>query len=125
MVKFTLIGRDTTPKVIISFLLLAFSIVPVLAQTTHRSQAAIKAETRKSKRDAARVEADYKDSHLNTTHYTYKKGAVGRKKVRVTETPVGYISDKEINEIDRVELKKMSKKKLQPKQKKNKKLITI
>jgi len=125
MEKLTTISREIAPKVIICFVLLVFSIASALAQTTHRSKAAIKAETRKSKRDAARVEAEYKDSHLNTAHFTYKKGAAGRKKVQLTETPVDYISDKEINELNPEELKKMSKKRLQPKSKKNKKIITI
>ncbi len=106
MNKLTTFSREIAPKVIICFLLLVFTNSSAVAQITHRSKAAKKAETRKSKRDAARMEADYKDSHLNTAHYTYKKGASGRKKVQVAETPVDYISDKEINELDKVELKK-------------------
>jgi len=125
MVKFTIIGKKLAPKVFIYLLLTVLSYAPALAQITHRSQAAIKAETRKSKRDAARFEADYKESHLNMAHYTSKKGEAGRKRVRVAETPVDYISDNEINEIDREELRKMSKKKLQSKKKKNKKITII
>jgi len=125
MVKFTLIGIKLTPKVFIYLLLTVLSCAPALAQITHRSQAAIKAETRKSKRDAARFKADYKESHLNTAHYTYKKGEAGRKRVRLVETPVDYISDNEINEINREELRIMSKKKLHPKKKKNKKITII
>jgi len=115
--KFTLIGSKIDPKKIIFFFLTAFFCAPALAQITHRSPAAIKADTKKSKRDAAKFEADYKDSHLNTAHYTFKKGKAGRKAVPVADIPADYITDKEINEIDREELKKMSKKKLQPKQK--------
>ncbi|PIQ20847.1 MAG: hypothetical protein COW65_12665 [Cytophagales bacterium CG18_big_fil_WC_8_21_14_2_50_42_9] len=109
----------------LSVILTVFACPSAWAQITYKSRSAIKAETRKSKRDAAQVEADYKDSHLNTAHYTYKKGVAGRKKVQISETPVDYVSDKEINELDREELKKMSKKKLQPKQKKSKKITTI
>jgi len=122
---FTANTSKTGIGVIVCFFLTFFSFAPTLAQTTHRSRAAIKAETRKSKRDAAKFEADYKESHLNTAHYTFKKGKAGRKTVPVSDVPADYISDKEINELDREELKKMSKKKLQPKQKKNKKITTI
>jgi len=125
MVLFTTIGRKIAAGVMLSFIFTVFACPSAWAQITYKSRAAIKAETRKSKRDAAQVEADYKDSHLNTAHYTYKKGIVGRKKVQISKTPVDYVSDKEINELDREKLKKMSKKKLQPKQKKSKKITTI
>lgn len=119
-VNFTSVDKKLSLPVIICFLLLSFTAVTVFGQTTYRSPAAIKAETRKSKREAARTEADYKESHLNTAHFTFKKGKAGRKSVRVNNIPADFIFDKEINEIDREELSKLSKKKKLPKSKKNK-----
>lgn len=119
-VNFTFVVKKIKLPVISCFLLLSFTALTAYGQTTHRSPAAIKAETRKSKREAARTEADYKESHLNTAHYTLKKGKAGRKAVRVNNMPADFVFDKEINEIDREALSKLNKKKKLPKSKKSK-----
>lgn len=55
------------------------------AQIAFLGKSQLKAETRRNLREAARIEADYKESHLNTTYFTYKKGKAGRKRVDVVE----------------------------------------
>lgn len=68
------------------FMLITLSLnLPVVAQIAFTNKAQLKAETRRSRREAARVEADYKESHLNTGNFTYKKGKSGRKQVEVQE----------------------------------------
>lgn len=58
---------------------------PVLAQIAFTDKADIKAETKRSRQDAAQIESDYKESHLNTADFTYKKGQPGRKQVKAQE----------------------------------------
>ncbi len=55
------------------------------AQIAFLGKSQLKAETRRNLRAAARIETDYKESHLNTTYFTYKKGKAGRKRVDVQE----------------------------------------
>ncbi|QMU30201.1 hypothetical protein [Adhaeribacter radiodurans] len=66
------------------FFTLIFSL-QASAQIAITNDAQLKAETRKSRREAARIKADYKESHLNTSNFTYKKGKSGRKQVDVQE----------------------------------------
>lgn len=80
-------------------LLLLVVVMPAWAQTAYLSPAKIKAETRKSKKEAAVYEAEYKDTHLNIDHYSYKIGKAGRKHVIVDEGPADYQSDKEKNAL--------------------------
>ncbi len=55
------------------------------AQIAYLGNSQLKAETKRNKREAARIEADYKDTHLNTDYFTYKKGKASRKRVEVEE----------------------------------------
>lgn len=81
------------------FLFLAGTVVPASAQISYMSVADIKAETRKSKREAVRYEADYKESHLDLSAYNFKRGLAGRKTVIIADEPVDYDFDKEINAL--------------------------
>ncbi len=56
------------------------------AQIAFVGKSQLKAETKRNKREAARIESDYKETHLNTDHFTYKKGKSGRKRVEVEES---------------------------------------
>ena len=55
------------------------------AQIAYLGNSQLKAETKRNKREAARIESDYKETHLNTNYFTYKKGKASRKRVEVEE----------------------------------------
>jgi hypothetical protein len=61
------------------------------AQIAYLGNSQLKAETKRNKREAARIEADYKATHLNTDYFTYKKGKASRKRVEVEEGWEDYI----------------------------------
>jgi hypothetical protein len=85
----------------ITFLLCVFSFAARMgeAQIVSLSPAQIKAQTRKSQKEAARYQADHKETHLENQGFNLRKGEVGRKPVRVPEEPAEYVYDKEINAI--------------------------
>ncbi|QNF31727.1 hypothetical protein HUW51_02945 [Adhaeribacter swui] len=60
--------------------------IQVSAQIAFVGNSQLKAETKRSKREAARIDSDYKETHLNTNYFTYKKGKASRKRVEVEET---------------------------------------
>ena len=104
-----------------AFLILACTVVPTYAQIAYMSPADIKAETRKSKREAVRYESDYKESHLDISAYTFKRGLAGRKTVIIADEPITYDFDKEINALYPESQNADSKKKFLRKTKKSKK----
>lgn len=55
------------------------------AQIAYFGNSKLKAETKRNKREAARIESDYRETHLNTNYFTYKKGKASRKRVVVEE----------------------------------------
>ena len=61
------------------------------AQIAYLGNSQLKAETKRNKREAARIEADYKETHLNTTYFTYKKGKASRKRVEVEQSWEDYM----------------------------------
>ncbi|KAA5545707.1 hypothetical protein [Adhaeribacter rhizoryzae] len=93
-------------------LLLLVSIVPTFAQTTYTTPAKIKADTRKSKREAVAYKADHKETHLDVAPYNYKIGKAGRKPRMVDEEPTDYSNDKEKNALFESPKKINKKKKL-------------
>lgn len=103
----------------IIFITSTYAVLPASAQISYLSSADVKAETRKSKREAARYEADYKESHLNLADHSFKKGQSGRKSVMVQEIPADYNHDQEINIIYQEPKKTRAQKKLLRKTKKS------
>ena len=69
------------------FLLLFFllGVLPGYGQTSHTAIARHDQELKKSLKEAAKVDAAYKDTHLNTDAYTFRKGEAGRKRLRSNE----------------------------------------
>ncbi len=66
-----------------AFCLFEFGIASsVSAQIIFTDNAQLKAETRRNQREAALIEADYKESHLDIANVTYKKGKINRKRVK-------------------------------------------
>ena len=88
-----------------------FSVLPAYAQILYMSAADLKAETKKSKRQARQYPAEYKETHLNTANYNFKKGQAGRKVVSVEEFPADYTYDQDINAIYQAPQKAREKKK--------------
>jgi hypothetical protein len=86
-------------KIFILLVVFGFAGLPAMAQIMSLSRAEIKAQTRKSQKEAARYEADHKETHLETENFPHKKGRAGRKQVRVEEEPAEFVHDKEINAI--------------------------
>lgn len=67
----------------VALALLLFFLVgalPGYAQTTHDAVEKHDQEVRQSLKEAAKIESIYKDSHLNTEAYTFKKGEPGRRR---------------------------------------------
>lgn len=56
--------------------------LPGYGQISYQASAKHDQQLRKSLRDAEKVDSKYKDSHLNTDAYTFKKGEAGRKQVK-------------------------------------------
>jgi hypothetical protein len=93
-------------------LFLLVSVVPTFAQTTYTTPAKIKADTRKSKKEAVAYKAEHKETHLDVAHYNYKIGRAGRKPKMVDEEPTNYSNDKEKNALFESPKKINKKKKL-------------
>ncbi|TPE40294.1 hypothetical protein [Pontibacter mangrovi] len=59
--------------------------LPGYGQTSFEASAKHEQQLRKSLREAEKVDAKFKETHLNTDAYTFKKGASGRRRVRNNE----------------------------------------
>jgi hypothetical protein len=95
-------GKCSTPFFQkITFLCFVFSLAGHLgqAQIMSLSPAERKAQTRKNQKEAARYQAEHKETHLQSHPLTHKKGQAGRKQQPVLEEPAEYVYDKEINAI--------------------------
>lgn len=55
--------------------------LPGYAQVSHETSAKHEQELRQSLKEASQLKTTYKDTHLNTDAYTFKKGAAGRRRV--------------------------------------------
>ncbi|MFD1188075.1 hypothetical protein [Pontibacter rugosus] len=59
---------------------------PGYSQVNYQAEENHEQKLKQSLKDAAKVDAvTYKDTHLNTSAYTYKKGVAGRKRLRNEE----------------------------------------
>lgn len=63
------------------------STLPGYGQVSYEASAKHEQQLRKSLRDAEKVDNKYKDTHLNTDAYTFKKGEAGRKRVKEDKRP--------------------------------------
>ena len=66
-------------------LLLLIGAMPGYAQISFKAHEKHGQEMRKSLKEAEQVELAYKETHLNTSAYTFKKGAVARKRTKKDE----------------------------------------
>ena len=66
-------------------LLLLLGNIPGYGQISHKAQERHDREMRKALREAARADHTYKETHLNTNAYTYRKGTVARKRIKKDE----------------------------------------
>lgn len=67
------------------FSLLLFFLIGTVSsygQVNYESQAQHDQEVKLALKAASKIDAAYKESHLNTDVYTFKKGAAGRKRVQ-------------------------------------------
>jgi hypothetical protein len=95
-------GKRSTPQCLkISFLVIIFSFAgrSGFGQIMDLSPAELKAQTRKSQKEAARYEAEHKETHLAIHNFNFRKGETGRKQLQVLEEPADNAFDKEINTI--------------------------
>ncbi|RDC64683.1 hypothetical protein [Adhaeribacter pallidiroseus] len=73
-------------KIVFVFIVVIISLnLQASAQIAYVGNSQLKAENKRNKREAARIETDYKETHLNTNYFTYKKGKASRKRVEVEE----------------------------------------
>ena len=56
--------------------------LPGYGQISYQASAKHDQQLRKSLRDAEKVDSKYKDTHLNTDAYTFRKGEAGRKRLK-------------------------------------------
>lgn len=76
------------------FFLFLFGIgEPATAQIAFTNNAYLKAETRRNRRNAAQIETDYKETHLDKADFTHKKGKSGRKRVKAKDRRKNYYYD--------------------------------
>ena len=74
---------QTITKWTFSFgLLLLLGAVPAMAQIQNLSDDKHKKEQKRFLKEAEKTESTYKETHLNTDAYTFKKGEAARKKVK-------------------------------------------
>ena len=66
---------------------------PVTAQIAFTNNAYLKAETRRSRRDAAQIETDLKETHLVKADFTHKKGKSSRKRLKAKDRRKNYYYD--------------------------------
>ncbi|RDV11533.1 hypothetical protein DXT99_24320 [Pontibacter diazotrophicus] len=66
-------------------LLLLFGALPGYGQISHKAQEKHGREMRKSLKEAAKADIAYKESHLNTNAYTFRKGAAARRQIKQDE----------------------------------------
>ncbi|MFD3003747.1 hypothetical protein ACFS7Z_25550 [Pontibacter toksunensis] len=66
-------------------LLILLVAMPGYGQISFNAQEKHGREVRKSLRDAAKADIAYKETHLNTNAYTFKKGTAARKRIRKDE----------------------------------------
>jgi hypothetical protein len=61
--------------------LILLSAGAAMAQISYKAVEHHNQQKRQSLKEAKQAEVEYKDTHLNTSTYTFKKGAPGRKRV--------------------------------------------
>lgn len=95
-------GKSATLKCLkISFLIIVCSFVDRngFGQIVHLSPAELKAQTRKSQKEAARYQAEHMETDLSVHNLNLRKGETSRRQVRELEQPADYVFDNEINAI--------------------------
>ena len=70
--------------------LLVLSAASAVAQISYKAVDQHKQQKRRSLKEASQAEVEYKDTHLNTSAYTFKKGAPGRKRVATKDGRTKY-----------------------------------
>ncbi|WP_242922178.1 hypothetical protein [Pontibacter liquoris] len=93
--------------------LLAFSALPAFAQISPESKEQQRKEQKRFLKEAAKTESVYKDTHLNTDTYTFKKGEAGR--INAKNNRAAYLFDENGKPIKKKKL--FEKKRRQPKKK--------
>ncbi|MCJ8166083.1 hypothetical protein MKJ04_14645 [Pontibacter sp. E15-1] len=73
-----MIGKGVKPLLSLALLLLA--ALPGYGQISFDAREKHEQKMRKSLKEAEQVEYTYKETHLNTSAYTFKKGAAARKR---------------------------------------------
>ncbi|WP_162054466.1 hypothetical protein [Pontibacter pamirensis] len=66
-------------------LLLLFGALPGYAQISFKAHENHGREVRKSLKEAAKADLAYKETHLNTNTYTFRKGTAARKRAKKDE----------------------------------------
>lgn len=71
-----------TKPVLCCLMLLLLMVAPAIAQIQPQTAEAHKKEQKRFLKQAQKTESTYKDTHLNTEAYTFKRGEAARKKVK-------------------------------------------
>lgn len=79
-INFTPLSALNTAFVVVAFILITSE--QAAAQIVDTRNTHLKAETKRSRKEAAKIEADYKETHLNTIDLTYKKGEASHKRAK-------------------------------------------
>ena len=70
-----------TKWVLCFFIVLALGAVPVMAQIHTQTSEKQKKQQKRFLKEAEKTESAYKETHLNTEAYTFKRGEAARKRV--------------------------------------------
>ena len=74
-------------------LLLALVAAPAFAQISYATNGQQKKQQKQFLKEAEKTESVYKDTHLNTDVYTFKKGEAARKRIKAKNGRAGYTFD--------------------------------
>lgn len=85
--------RKVAKTALLSLTLLLFLALPGHAQISFTAHERHEREMRKSLKEAEKADPVYKETHLNTNAYTFRKGEAARKRLKQDERSVYKFND--------------------------------
>ena len=86
-------GSRVAKTALLCLTLLLFLALPGYAQISFTAHERHEREMRKSLKEAEKADPVYKETHLNTNAYTFRKGAAARKRLKQDERSVYKFND--------------------------------
>ena len=86
-------GSKVAGTALLSLTLFLFLASPSYGQISFKAHERHEREMRKSLKEAEKADPVYKETHLNTNAYTFRKGAAARKRLKQDERSVYKFND--------------------------------